>query len=114
MDTVHSFRSIRARIVYLIPLYSTGKPFAQSTSSPGRANHARNWLENLVLRPVFPHVAQRVPAGLLFYLGCEVAPTLGAIGRNPFIYDVEGSVDEQLRKVAGIGNFNRTCWRLHD
>ena len=26
METVHSFRSIRARTVYLIPLYSTGSP----------------------------------------------------------------------------------------
>ena len=26
METVHSFRSIRARTVYLIPLYSTGNP----------------------------------------------------------------------------------------
>ena len=26
METVHAFRSIRARTVYLIPLYSTGSP----------------------------------------------------------------------------------------
>ena len=28
MDTVHRFRSIPARTVYLIPLYSTGRPLA--------------------------------------------------------------------------------------
>jgi hypothetical protein len=28
MDTVHWFRSIPARTVYLIPLYSTGRPLA--------------------------------------------------------------------------------------
>lgn len=43
MDTVHSFRSTRARTVYLIPLYSTGSPLRAARTSAHTI--ARNWLE---------------------------------------------------------------------
>jgi hypothetical protein len=43
MDTVHSFRSTRARTVYLIPLYSTGSP--QRAARTSAHTIARNWLE---------------------------------------------------------------------